>query len=213
MSGIDQPPTKPVIKNLPDGRYELHCPVCGESMIPPLLLPIDAFTAYIKRFEAAHKILRQYLEQLTPGGSEFHNSPEICFQWVQQRLSVAGKVAAERNLLREENERLEQRISDLTQSIMDRPTPAQMAELQAQLKTARQILVEICNVVGACTADVSLFFLAHLPGEVKAQLEKLTTQHQTAVRAAAAALAEKDTLLKEIAWLQAELAKLKGETS
>lgn len=43
---------------------------------------------------------------------------------------------------------------------------------------ARPILVDICNVVGACTADVSLAFLAHLPGEVKAQLAK---EHQTAV--------------------------------
>lgn len=43
---------------------------------------------------------------------------------------------------------------------------------------ARQILVEICNVVGACTADVSLTFLTHLPGEVKARIEK---EHQTAV--------------------------------
>ncbi|MCC6603066.1 MAG: hypothetical protein IT327_07645 [Anaerolineae bacterium] len=55
MSGIDKPSTEPVMKNLSDGRYELHCPVCGESVIPPLPLPIDAFVGYIKRFEAAHK--------------------------------------------------------------------------------------------------------------------------------------------------------------
>jgi hypothetical protein len=41
MSGIDKPPTEPVIKNLTDGRYELHCPVCGESVIPPLPCPIE----------------------------------------------------------------------------------------------------------------------------------------------------------------------------
>jgi len=55
MSGIDKQPTEPVIKNMTDGRYELHCPVCGESVIPPLPLPVDAFTGYIKRFQAAHK--------------------------------------------------------------------------------------------------------------------------------------------------------------
>jgi hypothetical protein len=49
---------------------------------------------------------------------------------------------------------------------------------EAERIHARQILVEICNVVGACTADVSLTFLAHLPGEVKARIEK---EHQTAV--------------------------------
>ena len=80
-------------------------------------------------------------------------------------------------------------------------------------ESLRQILVDICNIVGACTADVSLTFLAHLPGEVKAQLEKLTTQHQTAVRAAAAALAEKDALLEVVTRLQTELTKWRGEAS
>lgn len=55
MSGIDRPLTEPVMKNLPDGRYELYCPVCGESVIPPLPLPMDEFVAHIKRFERAHK--------------------------------------------------------------------------------------------------------------------------------------------------------------
>lgn len=55
MSGIDKPSTGPVMKNLPDGRYELHCPVCGEGFILPLPCPIDQFTAYIKRFQKAHK--------------------------------------------------------------------------------------------------------------------------------------------------------------
>lgn len=55
MSGIDKPPTELVTRNLHDGRYELHCPVCGESVIPPLPCPVDVFTGYIKRFQAAHK--------------------------------------------------------------------------------------------------------------------------------------------------------------
>lgn len=55
MSGIDRLPTEPVMKNLPDGRYELYCPVCGESVIPPLPCPIDAFIDHIKRFQKAHK--------------------------------------------------------------------------------------------------------------------------------------------------------------
>lgn len=55
MSGIGKPPTEPVMKNMPDGRYELHCPVCGESVIPPLPLPMDEFARYIKRFQKAHK--------------------------------------------------------------------------------------------------------------------------------------------------------------
>jgi hypothetical protein len=47
--------TEPVIKTLPDGRYELHCPVCRESVIPPLPSPMTEFTAYIKRFQKRHK--------------------------------------------------------------------------------------------------------------------------------------------------------------
>jgi cold shock CspA family protein len=39
----------------PNGRYELHCPVCGLSVIPPLPCPIDVFTGYIERFQKAHK--------------------------------------------------------------------------------------------------------------------------------------------------------------
>ncbi len=55
MSGIDKPPTEPVMKNMLDGRYELHCPVCGESVIPPLPCPMPEFVAYIKRFQKKHK--------------------------------------------------------------------------------------------------------------------------------------------------------------
>lgn len=51
-------------------------------------------------------------------------------------------------------------------------------ELKRDYDKARQILVEICNVVGACTADVSLTFVAHLPGEVKARIDE---EHQTAI--------------------------------
>lgn len=47
-----------------------------------------------------------------------------------------------------------------------------------EASSLRQTLVEICNIVGACTADVSLAFLTHLPGEVKARIEK---ERQTAV--------------------------------
>lgn len=62
----------------------------------------------VAAMEAELDALRKYLEELTPGGSEFSRSPEICFQWVQQRLSVTGKLAAKRNQLREENDALKQ---------------------------------------------------------------------------------------------------------
>lgn len=40
------------------------------------------------------------LAALTPGGSEFHNSPDNCIQWIRERLESRAKVAKERNQLR-----------------------------------------------------------------------------------------------------------------
>ena len=43
------------------------------------------------------------LHSLTPMGSEFVSSPEECVRWVRARLETMGKLAAERNRLREQN--------------------------------------------------------------------------------------------------------------
>ena len=48
------------------------------------------------RLTAAERLLLD----LTPGGSEFHGSPERCAQWAQDRISFTGELAAERNRLR-----------------------------------------------------------------------------------------------------------------
>ena len=48
------------------------------------------------RLTAAERLLLD----LTPGGSEFHGSPERCAQWAQDQISFTGKLAAERNRLR-----------------------------------------------------------------------------------------------------------------
>lgn len=40
------------------------------------------------------------LEDLTPGGSEFHDSPDNCIGWVKDRMEHVGKLAKERNELR-----------------------------------------------------------------------------------------------------------------
>ena len=46
--------------------------------------------------------VKNQLETITPGGSEFHNSPFNCMDWIKSRMSSAGKVATERNQLRAE---------------------------------------------------------------------------------------------------------------
>jgi hypothetical protein len=52
-----------------------------------------------KRFIDADNTIRLLLN-LTPGGSEYHGSPERCAEWIRDRLSSTGKLAAERNRLR-----------------------------------------------------------------------------------------------------------------
>lgn len=56
----------------------------------------DELGALRQRYDA----LVYSLMDLTPGGSEYHNSPQRCFDWIRDRLAVTGKIAKERNQLR-----------------------------------------------------------------------------------------------------------------
>ena len=49
---------------------------------------LDALQAAEQRAEAAERLL----ERLTPGGSEFHDNPTMCAQWVTDRLSTLAKL-------------------------------------------------------------------------------------------------------------------------
>jgi hypothetical protein len=42
------------IKNMKDGRYELHCPICKISIVPEMPMPIDEFLAFLNKFEREH---------------------------------------------------------------------------------------------------------------------------------------------------------------
>ncbi len=57
------------------------------------------------------------LEILTPGGSEFHENPQRCAAWVQERLDSAQRLTVraytERNEMRQENARLRERVAAL----------------------------------------------------------------------------------------------------
>ena len=46
--------TELVVKNMQDGRYELHCPVCRISVVPELPCPMDKFLGILERFEKEH---------------------------------------------------------------------------------------------------------------------------------------------------------------
>lgn len=50
--------------------------------------------------------LMRLLESLTPGGSEFHNNPELCVAWVRQRLSSVIAQITLRKLAEAEHDEL-----------------------------------------------------------------------------------------------------------
>lgn len=53
-TAVSQEVLGPVIKNMPDGRYELYCPECGISVIPELPCPMDKFLAILNQFSSEH---------------------------------------------------------------------------------------------------------------------------------------------------------------
>jgi hypothetical protein len=61
---------------------------------------------------------QRYLEDLTPGGSEYFNNPKRCYEWVQGRLESARRLTVkahlEANRLRDENERLRRELGAMS---------------------------------------------------------------------------------------------------
>lgn len=49
---------------------------------------------------------RKVLESLTPGGSEFHNNPEMCESYIRERLRNGHKAMKDRVRLQQEIDRL-----------------------------------------------------------------------------------------------------------
>ena len=94
--------------------------------------------------------LLRYLEELTPGGSEFSNSPKACFQWIKQRLSVSGKVAAERNALREELTDATAQIQQLNaeNGVLLLELQAARARLESNDKEMRRLNNELAKALG-----------------------------------------------------------------
>jgi len=65
----------------------------------------------IAELEAEVSRLMHHLESLTPGGSEFHDSPERCVDWVRERLSGVIEQVQKRKAAEVEIARL-QRVID-----------------------------------------------------------------------------------------------------
>jgi hypothetical protein len=62
------------------------------------------------------KLMRLLLD-LTPGGSEFAGDPEACAAWLRARLASTGKLAAERNKLREQAEQMAKLLAEAQTAI------------------------------------------------------------------------------------------------
>lgn len=78
-------------------------------------MPINMQVEYPKLVAENQKIKR-LLEELTPGGSEFHNDPEYCAKWIRENrqenhFSLAKIIKAEK----EENKRLADSNKELKQ--------------------------------------------------------------------------------------------------
>lgn len=83
-------------------RFMANChnkaPLWGEfnrKAIADVLVERDTLLAEVERLTGERDNLRRSLESLTPGGSEFYDSPNNCIEWVQRRLeSVMQQVKA-----------------------------------------------------------------------------------------------------------------------
>jgi len=82
------------------------------------------------------KELEHLLESLTPGGSEFAGSPEACARWVRERLSSVGKLALERNQLREAGKALADIMKIVAQSPMYGGVYEVSPEMMARIRNA-----------------------------------------------------------------------------
>lgn len=51
--------------------------------------------------EAPYTLCQRLLESLTPQGSEFHNDPLRCAEWISEKLASRAKLAGERNRMRD----------------------------------------------------------------------------------------------------------------
>jgi hypothetical protein len=96
-----------------DGKWRIEAPrVCvtaDESL--PLSLWDAEFIAHANPARILSLIgevreLQRLLEELTPGGSEFHDDPRRCAEHVRERLATVSRVQAENRRLREALEQI-----------------------------------------------------------------------------------------------------------
>lgn len=104
-----------------DGK-EHYCPWCTARMEDG-----HSEDCYIAQLEAE---LAKY-ERLTPGGSEFHDSPENVYRFIEQSMHTVGKVAAK-------NKRLQAQVryEIALKKVVIAQLEAELAEAQSEAKWA-----------------------------------------------------------------------------
>ena len=75
-----------------------------------------ALAAATQRAEVAQRLL----ESLTPGGSEFYDSPNNCAEWATRRMNEVAKIAKERNELRARAEAAEAALAAVPEAAIMR---------------------------------------------------------------------------------------------
>ena len=107
------------IKAQAEGGH-LDVMVIAKADVLAMLAEVERLTGEVAEYKAGREDLiqtglslvadrsrfRSAILSLTPGGSEFHDSPERCAEWARERMASAAKLAKERNELRAEVERL-----------------------------------------------------------------------------------------------------------
>jgi hypothetical protein len=85
-----------------DGKWRIEAPrvcVTADESLPLSLWDAEFIAASnparILSLIGEVRELQRLLEDLTPGGSEFHDDPQRCAQYVRERLATVARVQAE----------------------------------------------------------------------------------------------------------------------
>ena len=81
---------------------------------------LDQLRADLAAATQRAEVAQRLLESLTPGGSEFYDSPNNCAEWATRRMNEVAKIAKERNELRARAEAAEAALAAVPEAAIMR---------------------------------------------------------------------------------------------
>lgn len=92
---------------------------CYSSFLSPATIKANAaLCAAAPQLLEENKSLKKMLHDLTPGGSEFYNDPQKCFDWIKESRESAHYAAAEAiKATKGENETLKGQVKQLREAL------------------------------------------------------------------------------------------------